>query len=72
MSSVMVMLAEEYTQSGSTGSVISLLLAFVVFIGIVAWVFIIPKSRWQRDARIPLDGDSSTNGTGGNKEVNHG
>ena len=72
MNTVIIMLGEEATQSSSIWSIVSLLLAFVLFIGIVAWVFVGPASRWQRDARIPLDSDTSTKATSGGKEVDHG
>lgn len=71
MTVAIMMLGEEAAQSSSTGSIISLLMAFVLFIGIVAWVFIVPVGRWQRDARIPLDDDSCTKAATGGKEVNH-
>ena len=35
-----------------------LVVAFAVFVSIVVWVFLVPKSAWQRDARIPLEGDA--------------
>lgn len=35
---------------------ISLVAVFALFLAIVAWVFlVVPKSKWQRDARIPLE-----------------
>lgn len=71
MTVAMMMLGEAAPQSSSTSSVISLLMAFLLFIGIVAWVFIVPVSRWQKDARIPLDGDSCKNSTMSGKKVNH-
>ncbi len=36
---------------------VSLLFFFGLFLAIVAWVFIVPKSRWDRDAEIPLTKD---------------
>lgn len=42
-------------EGGGFLSVASLLLAFALFSAIVAWVFAVPKARWQRDAEIPLD-----------------
>ncbi len=35
-----------------------LVVAFAVFVSIVAWVFLVPRSAWQHDARIPLEGDA--------------
>lgn len=35
-----------------------LVVAFAVFVLIVAWVFLVPRSAWQRDARIPLEDDA--------------
>ena len=35
-----------------------LVVALAVFVSIVAWVFLVPRSAWQRDARIPLEGDA--------------
>ncbi len=37
-----------------------LLIAFALFASIVAWIFVVPKARWQQDARLPLEGDSAT------------
>ena len=36
---------------------VSLLFFFGLFVAIVAWVFVVPKSRWDRDAEIPLTKD---------------
>lgn len=33
---------------------ISLVFFFALFVAIVVWVFVVPKSRWQKDAQIPL------------------
>ncbi len=42
-------------QGGGFLPTVSLVLAFALFASIVAWVFVVPKSSWQRDAEIPLD-----------------
>ncbi|MCE9619650.1 MAG: hypothetical protein K8R92_07050 [Planctomycetes bacterium] len=34
---------------------ISLVVFLIVFASIVTYVFIVPKSAWQKDAEIPLD-----------------
>lgn len=36
---------------------VGLLIAFVLFVAIVAWVFLVPKEAWRRDAEIPLEKD---------------
>jgi cbb3-type cytochrome oxidase subunit 3 len=40
---------------------VSLLFFFGLFVAIVAWVFVVPKSRWDRDAEIPLTKDPVEN-----------
>ena len=45
-----------------TTSVVGLVIAFAVFVAIVAWIFVVPKSRWQQDARLPLEQDSARRG----------
>lgn len=52
--------APPFIAEGGSGllSVASLLLAFALFAAIVAWVFAVPKARWQRDSEIPLDNDA--------------
>jgi hypothetical protein len=52
MSSVLAVLGE---QGGGLMPTVSLVLALALFVSIVAWVFVVPKSSWQRDAEIPLD-----------------
>ncbi len=52
MSHLPAFLAE---QGGGFMPTVSLVLAFALFASIVAWVFVVPKSSWQRDAEIPLD-----------------
>lgn len=34
---------------------LALILFLLLFAGIVAYVFIVPKSRWQKDAQLPLE-----------------
>ena len=36
----------------------SLVIFLALFVSIVAWVFLVPKARWQRDAQIPLERDA--------------
>ncbi len=36
----------------------SLVVFLALFVSLVAWVFLVPKARWQRDARIPLERDA--------------
>jgi len=55
-------------QGGGFLPTVSLAIAFALFVSIVAWVFVVPKSSWQRDARIPLDDPR----TDARKEDNHG
>ncbi len=35
--------------------VISLLIFLALFAGMLAWLWIVPRSRWQRAARMPLE-----------------
>lgn len=35
-----------------------LVIAFILFAAVVAWVFLVPKDVWRRDAEIPLESDS--------------
>lgn len=35
--------------------VVSLLTFLALFAGVVAWIWIVPSGRWQRDARMPLE-----------------
>ena len=37
----------------------SLVIFLALFVSIVAWVFIVPKARWRRDAEIPLERDAT-------------
>jgi hypothetical protein len=34
---------------------VSLIVFMALFVGIVIYVFVVPKSAWNRDSRIPLD-----------------
>ena len=44
---------------------VALVLFFLVFLGIVAYVFVRRKSYWDRISRIPLDDDGSEDGERG-------
>ena len=33
----------------------SLIIFLVLFIGMLAWLFLVPSARWKRDARMPLE-----------------
>jgi len=39
----------------SLGPQIALVVFIVIFIGVIAWLWIVPKKRWNRDARLPID-----------------
>ncbi|RLS27844.1 MAG: CcoQ/FixQ family Cbb3-type cytochrome c oxidase assembly chaperone [Planctomycetota bacterium] len=39
---------------------IALVIFIVLFFAIVAYVFMVPKSSWQRDAELPLDRPTHT------------
>jgi hypothetical protein len=34
---------------------VSLIIFLVLFIGMLAWLFLVPSARWKRDARMPLE-----------------
>ena len=53
---------------------IGLVIAFVLFLAIVAWVFVVPTEAWRRDAGIPLENDVRTpaNGPARVTEKQHG
>lgn len=38
-----------------SGPIISLLIFVGVFIAVVTYVFMVPKSTWQKDANLPLE-----------------
>ena len=42
---------------GSMLPTAGLVIAFILFVAIVAWVFLVPTDVWRRDAEIPLDND---------------
>ena len=44
---------------------VALVLFFLVFLGIVAYVFVRRKSYWDRISRLPLDDDGSEDGERG-------
>ena len=48
---------------------LALIIFLLIFAGIVAYVFIIPKSAWQKDAQLPLEKPQHTQSE---KEKNHG
>ena len=50
-----LLLAQE--SGGGVLPTVGLLIAFVLFVAIVAWVFLVPKEAWRRDAEIPLEND---------------
>jgi cbb3-type cytochrome oxidase subunit 3 len=53
-----VLLAADGGTPGSGGLLptLSLIAALLLFVSIVAWVFVVvPRATWQRDARIPLE-----------------
>ncbi|MBX3355857.1 MAG: cbb3-type cytochrome c oxidase subunit 3 [Phycisphaeraceae bacterium] len=39
----------------SIGAQIALVVAMTFFIGVVLWIWLTPKRRWDKDARIPID-----------------
>ncbi len=41
-------------ESGSMPT-IALIVFLLLFAGIVAYVFLVPKSAWQKDAELPLE-----------------
>jgi hypothetical protein len=42
--------------SGGVLPTLSLIAALLLFVSIVAWVFVVvPRATWQQDARIPLE-----------------
>jgi cbb3-type cytochrome oxidase subunit 3 len=48
---------------------LALVIFLMIFAGIVAYVFIIPKSAWQKDAQLPLEKPQQTKSE---KEKKHG
>ena len=48
---------------------LALIIFLVIFAGIVAYVFIIPKSAWLKDAQLPMEKPQQTQSE---KEKNHG
>ena len=48
---------------------LALIIFLVIFAGIVAYVFMIPKSAWQKDAQLPMEKPQQTQSE---KEKNHG
>ena len=48
---------------------LALVIFLMIFAGIVAYVFIIPKSAWQKDAQLPLEKPQQNKSE---KEKNHG
>lgn len=47
---------------------LALIIFLVIFAGIVAYVFVVPKSAWQKDAQLPLENLQKTKPE---KENNH-
>lgn len=47
---------------------LALIIFLVIFAGIVAYVFVVPKSAWQKDAQLPLENLQKTKSE---KENNH-
>lgn len=41
--------------SGSILSQVALVVALLLFVGIIAWLWFTPGARWKRNAGIPLD-----------------
>ncbi|MBM4114187.1 MAG: hypothetical protein FJ253_12590 [Phycisphaerae bacterium] len=41
--------------AGSMLSQVALVVAVLLFVGILVWLWLTPRSRWRRDAEIPLD-----------------
>lgn len=39
----------------SLGAQIALVIFLTIFVGAIFWLWLTPKSRWKKDARIPLD-----------------
>lgn len=40
---------------GSVLPIVSLVFFFALFVGVLLWLFLTKRSRWEADARIPLD-----------------
>lgn len=34
---------------------VSLIVFLLLFIGMLVWLFVVPSTRWARDARMPLE-----------------
>jgi|LauGreDrversion4_2_1035121.scaffolds.fasta_scaffold159409_2 hypothetical protein len=70
--SVAAFLAE--SSGGGALPTIGLLIAFILFLAIVGWVFVVPSEAWRRDAEIPLENDerSPANGAAHLTEKHHG
>jgi cbb3-type cytochrome oxidase subunit 3 len=49
---------------GTVLAEVALVLFFLVFVGIVAYVFLRRKSHWEKISRIPLDDDPSADERG--------
>lgn len=53
---------------GGLWPTVSLVIFFLLFLSIVAYVMIVPKAKWQKDAEIPLENPTQT----GMKEQSRG
>lgn len=51
----MTMTTSTQLAATSLGAQIALVVFLALFLGVVAWLWIVPKKRWNRDARLPLD-----------------
>ena len=53
---------------GGLWPTVSLVIFFLLFLSIVAYVMIVPKAKWLKDAEIPLENPTQT----GTKEQSRG
>lgn len=70
----MIALLVAQESGGSVLPTVGLLIALVLFVAIVAWVFLVPKEAWRRDAEIPLENDVRSRAREGTQstEKHHG
>ena len=55
-----VLFAAPVMLASATWPTVSLVVFLSLFVGIVAYVFIVPKSVWAKDAQIPLEDSTVT------------
>ncbi len=56
---------------GVSWPIVALVIFLGLFLAIVAYIFIIPKSAWQRDAQLPLDITREVSSAQEQSNVNH-